>query len=127
MGVLTGKYLEGGGSGRLAGAAGSGGGLLNERSQAIARLCVALGGEIGATPGQVATAWLLTRNAIPIIGGSAPAHFDEAVASRLVALNADALARLDNATAPAPSQPGALFPRIDTMVHGEAVTRIVPR
>lgn len=124
MGVLTGKYLDGEGRGRLSHMPGTA--YLSERSLAIARLAVSIAEEIGATPSQVALAWVLAANAIPIIGGTHPKHFVEAIDACAVALSAEHRAMLDAASRPPPSQPGALFPRIDTMVHGEVVARINP-
>ena len=55
--------------------------------------------EIGATPVQVALAWLLARSPImlPIPGTSDPAHLDENVAAGAITLPGDARARLDAA------------------------------
>lgn len=124
MGVLTGKYLDGEGRGRLNNMPGSA--YLSDRSLEITRVAVDIAHQIGATPSQVALAWVLTANAIPIIGGSRKAHFAEAIDACGVVLSTEQRSLLDAASTPQPNQPGALFPRIDTMVHGEVVARIIP-
>ena len=70
-------------AGRLAG-----GGLLAEASEAL-----------GATPSQVALAWLLARSRVmlPIPGTSTVAHLDENVAAATVAMTGDWFERLDGA------------------------------
>ena len=58
----------------------------NPVSRARRARCAELGQSIGATPGQVALAWLRTRpfDVFPIIGTTRPAHLDEAMgAARL--------------------------------------------
>ena len=42
-------------------------------------MAVDIARQIGATPSQVALAWVLTANAIPIIGSSRKEHFAEAM------------------------------------------------
>ncbi|MEU4428786.1 aldo/keto reductase [Actinoplanes sp. NPDC024001] len=56
-----------------------------------------IGADYGATPGQVALAWLLARgpNVVPIPGTTADGHLKENVAADAIALDADALAALD--------------------------------
>jgi aryl-alcohol dehydrogenase-like predicted oxidoreductase len=124
MGVLTGKYLHGQGRGRLNNMPGSA--YLGDRSTGITRIAVSIAEEIGATPSQVALAWVLAASAIPIIGGSRKEHFVEAIEACSVVLSVEQRSLLEVAGAPQPSQPGALFPRIDTMVHGDVVARINP-
>ncbi|AZQ70570.1 oxidoreductase [Streptomyces luteoverticillatus] len=57
----------------------------------------AIAAELGATPGQVALAWLLHRSpvVIPIPGTSSPTHLKENVAASDLVLSDDQLARLD--------------------------------
>jgi len=54
----------------------------------------------GATPGQIALAWVLRRSPamIPIFGTSRVAHLDENVAGATIALSDDEFARLDAAS-----------------------------
>jgi aryl-alcohol dehydrogenase-like predicted oxidoreductase len=55
-------------------------------------------GELGVTAGQVVLAWLLggTPRVMPIVGVSAPAHLDEALAAADLELPAELRARLDD-------------------------------
>lgn len=57
----------------------------------------AVADELGATPAQVALAWLLARSPVvlPIPGTANPAHLEENVAAADLRLSADQLARLD--------------------------------
>lgn len=57
----------------------------------------AIAREVGATPAQVALAWLLHRSptVVPIPGTSSPAHLRENLGTLDVALSPDQLARLD--------------------------------
>jgi pyridoxine 4-dehydrogenase len=59
-------------------------------------------GEVGASPAQVALAWLLHRSPwmLPIPGTGDPAHLEENVAAGSLRLSDDALARLDTAGRP---------------------------
>ncbi|HEX8740200.1 MAG TPA: aldo/keto reductase [Casimicrobiaceae bacterium] len=57
--------------------------------------------QVGATPAQVALAWLLSRPAVtaPIVSATSIAQLDEVLASTHVVLDADALRALDDASA----------------------------
>ena len=57
----------------------------------------ALADETGATPAQLALAWLLHRSAsmLPIPGTSSVAHLDDNVGAAAVSLTADQIATLD--------------------------------
>jgi len=59
-----------------------------------------LSAELGATPAQLALAWLLRRSPVmlPIPGTSSVAHLDENVAAAAVVLDDDQFARLDAVT-----------------------------
>jgi aryl-alcohol dehydrogenase-like predicted oxidoreductase len=63
---------------------------------------VDIAGEIGATPSQVGLAWLLAHapNTLLIPGTRSIAHLEENLGAGDVALNAEAIARLDAVTAP---------------------------
>ncbi len=58
----------------------------------------------GASPAQIALAWLLARNGVvgPVIGVSKPHHLDDAVAAVDIALSEAEIARLDEHYAPLP-------------------------
>ena len=71
------------------------------------RILAALDGvslRIGATPAQVALAWLLSRPAVtaPIVSATSIAQLDEILASTTVVLDAEALRALDEASRDAP-------------------------
>jgi aryl-alcohol dehydrogenase-like predicted oxidoreductase len=99
-GVLTGKYLgeqNGGDDRRLDVAPGMSGRFLNERNLEIAAAVAAVAGELGATPAQVALAWLRSRAGIviPILGARTERQIRENLGSLAVELEAGQLARLD--------------------------------
>ena len=109
-GALTGKYLSGGGAGgdasgegaRLDNAMWSGAGVKyqSDRANAIARETVAVAGEIGCSPSQVAIAWLLARPGrhIPILGARKRAHLVDNLGALDLVLAPEHLARLDAAS-----------------------------
>jgi aryl-alcohol dehydrogenase-like predicted oxidoreductase len=93
-GLLTGKYLPGSedgdaGTGRVV--------SYDERTEPIAREVVAVAEETGATPAQVALAWLLARpgTVVPIIGATSERQLEQNLASLDVALDREQLARLE--------------------------------
>jgi aryl-alcohol dehydrogenase-like predicted oxidoreductase len=102
-GRLTGKYLAGAEHPDAAGARltvmGSDG--LDERGDAVVREVVALADEIGASPAQVALAWLRERPGavVPIIGARSEEQFRDNLASVDVTLDSAASERLDRASA----------------------------
>jgi aryl-alcohol dehydrogenase-like predicted oxidoreductase len=67
--------------------------------------------EKGATPGQLALAWLFSRgdDVVPIPGTKRRSYLEENVAAELVSLGADDLARID-AAAPAGAAAGDRYP-----------------
>lgn len=73
-------------------------GELSEPGGAVAEIAAAH----GATPGQVALAWLLARSPVmlPIPGTTSVGHLEENVASAELELTRDELAKLDSASAP---------------------------
>jgi aryl-alcohol dehydrogenase-like predicted oxidoreductase len=62
--------------------------------------------ELGVTPAQLALAWLLAQDAVPIPGTRTPAHLDENLAAADVVLSDDVLARIDE-LAPAGAAAGS--------------------
>ncbi|WP_295935199.1 aldo/keto reductase [uncultured Xanthomonas sp.] len=112
MGVLTGKY----GAADLARvrAAASGGAQVdgvgraevahsqrtfNEHALAVAETVVALAAELQRSPAQVALAWLLARGAMPIVGARSVAQLQDNLGALTLHLDAEALQRLDAASA----------------------------
>ena len=71
-----------------------------DRNLRIADEVQAIAAEVGATPAQVALAWLLARrdDIAPIPGTKRVARVEENVAADTVVLTADQIARLDNIT-----------------------------
>jgi aryl-alcohol dehydrogenase-like predicted oxidoreductase len=69
----------------------------------------ALGSEVGATPGQLALAWLLAKgdDVVPIPGSRRTAHLRENLAAADIALPAGLVARLDAAFPPGIARGGA--------------------
>jgi aryl-alcohol dehydrogenase-like predicted oxidoreductase len=69
------------------------------RNQALAATVVALAGELGITPAQLALAWILARrdDVIPIPGTKRVAHLEENVAALDVQLTPAQLARIEAA------------------------------
>jgi aryl-alcohol dehydrogenase-like predicted oxidoreductase len=74
----------------------------------------------GASPAQLALAWLLTRPAVSsiLVGASKLSQLDDNLAAASLTLDADELARLDAATAPTVPYPQWFNPRVaDGRVH----------
>ena len=67
--------------------------------------------DAGVTPAQLALAWLLARDgrAVPIPGSRTPAHIDENLGAAAVALDAETLARVDEASAAVEAAGGTLL------------------
>ena len=74
-----------------------------QRNLAIADEVQAIAHEVGATPAQVAIAWLLTRgdDIAPIPGTKRVARVEENIAADAIELTAEQLAKLDDLTPPA--------------------------
>jgi aryl-alcohol dehydrogenase-like predicted oxidoreductase len=133
-GRLTGKYLAGAEHPDAAGARltvmGSDG--FDERGDAVVREVVALADEIGASPAQVALAWLRERPGavVPIIGARSEEQFRDNLASVDVTLDSAASERLDRASAielgfPHDFLRGEPLPR--QMIYGEGWERVEDR
>ncbi|MBV9604943.1 MAG: aldo/keto reductase [Solirubrobacterales bacterium] len=104
MGVLTGKYSDGAsarGDGRLTKPEMAGAAMLSERNHRIAEAVREVGAALGASPAQVALAWLLGRPGVvlPIVGTRKAAQLRENLAAIHLTLGAEQLARLEEATA----------------------------
>jgi aryl-alcohol dehydrogenase-like predicted oxidoreductase len=99
MGVLTGKYADGPASRSDARLHVDPGGrdLLTPRNLEIAREVGRVAEEIGASPAQVAIAWLRARPGVvvPIVGARREAQLRDNLGALGVALSADQQARLD--------------------------------
>ena len=99
-GFLTGKYrseADLGQSQRGGGVAG----YLNERGLRILAALDEVAGEIGATPAQVALAWLMARPSItaPIASATRLEQVEDLIAAMRLTLDRAAIERLDSASA----------------------------
>jgi aryl-alcohol dehydrogenase-like predicted oxidoreductase len=92
-GALTGKYLSEGDEPRRYGGAG-------ERVNAIAEEVLAVAEELGATPAQVATAWVLRQpwSLVPIVGARSERQLAENLAVLDLELPDEHVARLSDAS-----------------------------
>jgi aryl-alcohol dehydrogenase-like predicted oxidoreductase len=96
-GLLTGKYADGTGTGRLE----PGDRRLTDRNHAIVAALAEVAADAGATPSQVALAWLLSRRqatVVPIMGARTADQLTESLGCLDVELPEDHLARLDEAS-----------------------------
>jgi len=100
-GFLSGKYRAGQPLPPSARAQGVQRGYMNERGFAILDAVERVAREQGATPGQVALAWILARPAItaPIVSATSAGQTRELLGAADVRLSAEALAILDAASA----------------------------
>ena len=95
-GVLSGKYNDDPNAGGRAAAWGA----VEERKLAVAREVAAVAGEVGATPSQVALAWVRSRSAtiIPLVGARQLHQLQDNLGCLDVDLSAEQQARLDQAS-----------------------------
>ena len=96
-GLLTGKYRKGS-AGRLTLAAPDGF-QENATAKNIIDELELIAIELEATPGQVALAWTLTKNAFPIIGARTIMHLEDSLKALSIELSPDQIARLENVSA----------------------------
>jgi aryl-alcohol dehydrogenase-like predicted oxidoreductase len=68
-----------------------------------------LAGELGITPAQLALAWLVHQDVVPIPGTRTPTHLDENLAAADVVLDAATLARIDEIAHPGAAAGEALL------------------
>jgi aryl-alcohol dehydrogenase-like predicted oxidoreductase len=107
-GFLTGKYTRRdpqGGGGRL-----SGFDVIpfdRERGYDVVDRITEIGRAHGASPAQVALAWLLVKRHVTsvLVGASRPSQLDDNLGAARLALSADEVSALDALTAPAPTYP----------------------
>ena len=105
-GALTGKYLRGE-KGRIKPESNR----LNERSEAITKVVIAIADELDVSPGNVALQWTRQQSfsCIPIIGATKVDQFHDNLKTIEVTLNDDQLKRLDEASAIQLGFPGDFF------------------
>lgn len=92
-GVLTGKYAEGGGSGRMAGAKATANEEALDRTVAVLR---EIAGKRGVLPGQVALAWLLAQREVTsvLFGARSVDQVDQNVAAVGLELSVEEIAAI---------------------------------
>lgn len=102
-GFLTGKYRRAADAAKSARGKGATAKYLNPRGLAILEALDSVSARIGATPGQVAIAWLLTRPGVtaPIASATSLEQLADLVAATRLVLDAQALAELEKASSPA--------------------------
>jgi aryl-alcohol dehydrogenase-like predicted oxidoreductase len=99
-GFLTGKYRSEADFGKSP-RGGNVKAMLNERGLAILAALDEVAARTGSTPAAVALAWLMARPAVtaPIASATSIAQVDELIAATRLTLDADAMKRLDGASA----------------------------
>lgn len=98
-GILSGKYTRGSGADGAKRMDSMQLQPLDERNRAIATALDGIADTLGATSGQVALAWMLSRGVIPIVGATSAAQLNENLAAAAIRLDDDTLAQLDAASA----------------------------
>ena len=100
-GFLTGKYRSAGDAGKSARGSGAVSKYLNDRGRAILAALDEVAGRHGATPAQVALAWLIARPGLtaPIVSASKPEQMGDLIAAAELRLDAEDIGRLDRASA----------------------------
>jgi aryl-alcohol dehydrogenase-like predicted oxidoreductase len=98
-GILSGKYTRGGGADGARRMDSMQLQPLDERNRAIATALDGIADTLGATSGQIALAWMLSRGVIPIVGATSATQLKENLAATQISLDDDTLAELDAASA----------------------------
>jgi aryl-alcohol dehydrogenase-like predicted oxidoreductase len=100
-GFLTGKYRTAADLAKSARGAKVGKSYLNERGLRVLAAVDAVAADLKVSQAQVALAWLMARPGVtaPIASATTPAQLDELVAATRLTLGADAVAKLDAASA----------------------------
>lgn len=100
-GFLTGKYRSADDAGKSARGNGAVSKYLNDRGRAILAALDEVAGRHGATPTQVALAWLIARPGLtaPIASASKPEQMGDLIAAAKLPLDAEDIGRLDRASA----------------------------
>jgi aryl-alcohol dehydrogenase-like predicted oxidoreductase len=95
---------------------------LSDHQRAIATLVADVAGDVGATPAQVAIAWTMARSPAihPVIGARRLDQLLDNLGAAELELPADAISRLDAATAPDLGFPAAFIRETSPWVFGAA-------
>lgn len=96
-GLLTGKYRKGE-KGRL-NLASTSDYEENEATKTIIDELFVIAAELGVTPGQVAFAWILSKDAFPIVGVRTIDHLNDGLKATSIELSADHIIQLDQLSA----------------------------
>lgn len=96
-GLLTGKYLQGE-TGRLSQSLTSDD-FENEATKAIIDQLLVTAAELDTTAGQVALAWMVSKEAFPIVGARTIHHINDALKALSIQLNPDHIIQLDRLSA----------------------------
>ncbi|MBO2457980.1 aldo/keto reductase [Actinomadura violacea] len=121
-GVLSGKYTGGSPAqgGRLDAA------RISDHDHRVAKEVQAVADELGATPSQVALAWVRSRSRAvhPIIGARSAGQLADNLGTLDVELPAEAAGRLEEATGFAPAFPSGFIAQTSPWVFGESNQRL---
>jgi len=100
-GFLTGKYRSAADLGKSPRGRAAKALLESEKGPRVLAALDAVAAELGATPAQVALAWVMARPAVaaPIASATSPAQLEEIIGAARLSLAADQMARLDAASA----------------------------
>lgn len=96
-GLLTGKYRQGE-AGRINRSSDSDYQENDLTKKTIDQL-ILIGSELHASPGQIAMAWVMTKNAFPIIGARTVAHIHDALQAASLQLRPEHISQLDQLSA----------------------------
>lgn len=96
-GLLTGKYRNGE-SGRITLGQNSNY-KEDEKTSAIIDELILISKEVDAAPGQVAFAWVLSKDTFPLVGARNLSHFEDSLKATTIQLTEKHLATLDNLSA----------------------------
>ena len=110
-GLLTGKYRAGG-TGRATALKASVSHEDAGASAAVIDTLIAVADELGTGPGQVAIAWVIAKDVLPIVGPRTPTQLQENLDAASLVLGAEHLRRLDGVSAVAAGYPHELLSRV---------------
>ncbi len=128
-GLLTGKYAAEEDAGKPGRRIAAGSRRVSERNLAIARETAAVAKDAGCTPAQAAINWLRAKpGVIPMVGARTAAQLEENLAALDAVLPAEAVARLDAASAIEPGFPAQFLEQdsIKDLVWSKRRDRIDP-
>jgi aryl-alcohol dehydrogenase-like predicted oxidoreductase len=119
-GVLTGKYRQGEtGRASLLGAP-----THSPLIDAVLDVLLTIAQEVEATPGQVATAWAMTRGVVPLVGARTRQQFDEQLRAAALRLSPEQLQRLTAASAVPLGYPHELLAGQQNLLTGNRADRV---